>query len=170
MTTITLCLDKLALAQWIDYHITAVYPTTTFDDFPLEPGENYEIDIEYAEIVKAHMLHKCFPETNGGCKNDKDVCSKGFDKKIVTNETLFDPKGFPQYRRPTVKSLYVVPHNRELLKDWNAHANVEFAGSTYTVIYLYKYLFKGSKKVKLRFSNANDIRDDSEINLYLRGR
>jgi len=122
------------------------------------------------KVVKAHMLHKCFPETNGGCQNDKDVCSKGFDKNIVTNETLFDPKGFPQYRRPTVKSLYVVPHNRELLKDWNGHANVEFAGSTYTVIYLYKYLFKGSKKVKLRLSNANDIRDDDEINLYLRGR
>jgi len=162
--------NKPALAAWIDYHINAIYPSIATDAEPLEPGESYETDLEYAEMVKAHMLHKCFPEVNGGCLNDKNKCSKGFDSNIVTNITQFDPKGFPQYRRPTVKSLYVVPHNRELLKDWNGHANVEFAGSTYTVIYLYKYLFKGSKKVKLRLTNANDIRDDDEINLYLRGR
>jgi len=138
--------DKAALATWIDFHITAVYPTTPLDEENLEPREEYEHDLKYAELVKAHMIHKCFPETNGGSKNEKDICSKGFDKNIVTNVTLFDDKGFPQYNRPTVKSLYVVPHNKELLKDWNGHANVEFAGSTYTVIYLYKYLFKGSKK------------------------
>jgi len=116
------------------------------------------------------MIHKCFPECNGGCKNEKDICSKGYDSNIITNTTKFDEKGFPQYRRPTTKSLYVVPHNKQMLKDWNGHANVEFAGSTYTVIYLYKYLFKGSKKVKLRLTNANDISDRDEINLYLRGR
>jgi len=64
----------------------------------------------------------------------------------------------------------VVPHNRLLLKDWNGHANVEFAGSTYTVIYLYKYLFKGSSKVKLRLTNADDVNNNDEIKLYLRGR
>ena len=162
--------DKKGVASWIDYHITAVYPTTASDEKPLEPGELYEEDVTYAAIVKNHMLHKCFPESNGGCKNEKNVCSKGFDANIVADSTTFNDRGFPQYRRPTVKSLCVVPHNRELLKDWNGHANVEFAGSTYTVIYLYKYLFKGSKKVKMRLTNANDVRDDDEINLYLRGR
>jgi len=130
----------------------------------------FEPDLDYAEIVKNHMIHKCFSETNGGCKNDKNVCSKGYDKNIVNESTTFDEQGFPQYKRPSVKSLYVVPHNKELLKDWNGHANVEFAGSTYTVIYLYKYLFKGSKKVKLRLTNADDINNNDEINLYLRGR
>ena len=116
------------------------------------------------------MIRKCFPEANGGCKNDKNKCSKGFDNNTVTNKTFFDEKGFPQYKRPTIKSLYVVPHNKSLLQDWNGHANVEFAGSTYTVIYLYKYLFKGSNKTKLRLTNANDISNSDEINLYLRGR
>jgi len=162
--------DKPALAKWIDNHITAVYPTTIFDEEPLEADEVYEQDLEYAEMVKNHMLHKCFPEANGGCKNDKNICSKGFDRNVVSDETTFDQKGFPQYKRPTVKSLYVVSHNKQLLKDWNGHANVEYAGSTYTVIYLYKYLFKGSKSVKLRLTNADNVRDDDEINLYLRGR
>ena len=162
--------EKAALASWIDHHITATYPSTPSDEEPLEIGESYEEDLIYAAIVKSHMLHKCFPESNGGCKNEKNVCSKGFDSNIVANVTSFDERGFPQYRRPTVKSLYVVPHNRELLLDWNGHANVEFAGSTYTVIYLYKYLFKGSKKVKMQLTNADDVNNNDEINLYLRGR
>jgi len=162
--------DKAGLSEWIDYHITAAYPTTELDDEQLEANETFEKDLVYAKIVKSHMIHKCFPECNGGCKNDKNICSKGYDSNILTNTTKFDDKGFPQYKRPTIKSLYVVPHHRELLKDWNGHANVEYAGSTYTVIYLYKYLFKGSKKVKLRLTNADDVNDKDEIKLYLRGR
>ena len=162
--------DKRSLAKWIDTYITAVYPTTRFDDNAAEVGITIEEDLEYSEIVKTHMIHKCFAESNGGCLSENRTCSKGFDKNIVSNETTFDTKGFPQYRRTTTRSLCVVPHNKLLLKDWNGHANVEFAGSTYTVIYLYKYLFKGSNKVKLRLENADDVRDDDEISLYLRGR
>ena len=33
-----------------------------------------------------------------------------------------------------------------------------------------QYLFKGSKREKLRLTNADDIDDDDEINIYLRGR
>jgi len=158
------------LAEWIDYHITATYPATQDDEQPLEPDEKYEDDVEYAKVAKSHMIHKCFSESLGGCKDDKNICSKGFDTNFVNDKTTFDDKGFPQYRRPTIKSLNVVPHNKMLLKDWNGHANVEFAGSTYTVIYLYKYLFKGSSKVKLRLTNADDVSNNDEIKLYLRGR
>ena len=159
--------NKEELAKWIDSHITAKYPKTANDQDPLELDEEYEYDLEYSDIVKTHMLHKCISETNGGCLNEANVCAKGYNKNVVSVETTFDHKGFPQYKRPTIKSLNVVPHNRLLLKDWNGHANVEFAGSTYTVIYLYKYLFKGNKKVKMRLNN---VRKDDEISLYLRGR
>ncbi len=33
-----------------------------------------------------------------------------------------------------------------------------------------RYLYKGAKKAKLRLLNAEDIDDDDEINLYIRGR
>jgi len=38
------------------------------------------------------------------------------------------------------------------------------------VIYLYKYLFKGASKAKLRLTNADDVSDKDEITLYIRGR
>ena len=52
----------------------------------------------------------------------KTISSKGCDKHVVPNATSFDPKGFSKYKRQTIKSLQVVPHNRALFKDWNGHA------------------------------------------------
>ena len=71
-------------------------------------------------------------------------------------------RGFPQYSRPTAKSLFVVPHNR---------VSRFGIGSTYTVVmYSYKYLFKENNKVNMRFINQDNIRDEDKISLYLRGR
>ena len=54
-------------------------------------------------------------------------------------------------------SLYtnvaIVSHSHKLLLDWEGHANVEYAGSAFCVLYLYKYLYKGHKKVKVSVSN-----------------
>jgi len=77
--------------------------------------------------------------------------------------------GFPLYRRGE-NDHYIVPHNKKILLDWGGHANVEFAGGTYCVLYLYKYLFKGAKNVKMRLENADDVDDTDEIGLYIRGR
>ena len=42
--------------------------------------------------------------------------------------------------------------------------------SNYAVLYLYKYLFKGVKKVRVDFDIVNDLHEKDEINQYLRGR
>jgi len=115
------------------------------------------------------MMHKCSKEVNG-CLDENGVCKRGYQTTVVVPATFFDSKGFPIYRREKEEDLKVVPYNNEILLDWSGHANVEWCGSTYTCVYLYKYLFKGSKKEKFRLKNADDIDDRDEINLYLRGR
>ena len=101
---------------------------------------------------------------------------------------------FPIYGRCEDEDLNIVPYNIYILEDWQGHANVEWCGSSYTPVYLYKYIYKGeliylydiykgefinffihdissgAKKEKLRLTNAEDIADDDEINLYLRAR
>ena len=64
-----------------------------------------------------------------------------------------DERGFPHYKRNTEEDCKVVSHNVLILEDLNAHVNVEYTGSTYCVIYLYKYLFKGRKKVSENLIN-----------------
>jgi hypothetical protein len=61
--------------------------------------------------------------------------------------------------------------------DWGCgHINVEFSGQTYTVLYLYKYLFKGPSKVAVTLEQANqanpvlELHKHDEVGRYLRGR
>jgi hypothetical protein len=116
------------------------------------------------------MIHKCSTAING-CKNSTTCkCKRGYDDTLIQSETTFDDRGFPVYKRDYDCDLDVVPHNKFLLLDWNGHANVEYAGNSQCVLYLYKYLYKGAKKVKLRLTNAEEVSDNDEITLYLRGR
>lgn len=81
----------------------------------------------------------------------------------------FDANGYPKYARPRECDLTIVPHNRQILLEWDGHSNVEYTTTTYTMIYLYKYLFKGNKKSKVYFDRVAEEEED-EITAYLHGR
>ena len=104
------------------------------------------------------------------------VCKKGFMKNIVREKTSFSKEGFPLYRRRSVQDLDVVPYNRQIYLDWDGHCNIEFSGLTYTVLYLYKYLFKGPSKVDLSLlatpprPGVLPLHPKDEIGRYIRGR
>ena len=71
----------------------------------------------------------------------------------------------------TEEDLRVIPHNRELLLDWERPINVEYVGTNNSVLYLYKYLFKGNRKIKAIFQDISEnISKNDEIKLYIRGR
>ena len=125
--------DKVGIQQWIDG------PNGIAATIPAQPtAESTAEEVRYYRAVTQHMMHECREGENGCLKNGK--CGKYFTANIVTDETKFDDKGFPQYRRITPADLYVVPHNRKILLDWDGHANVEYAGSTRLILYLFKYL------------------------------
>lgn len=54
--------------------------------------------------------------------------------------------------------------------DWDGHANLEFAASSYVVFYLFDYICKGNRKVQLVLNNVSDLHEEDEINIFLRGR
>ena len=53
---------------------------------------------------------------------------------MTTIVTTLDENGYPVYRRRRAKDFMIVPHNRNILLDWDAHINVEFAGESFTVL------------------------------------
>jgi len=122
--------DKKGLSEWIDANISAEYPE-------INEGSTEE-SIKYSEMVQSYMIHKCSSGTVNSCLDSNGQCSKHYTKNKIQPVTTFDERGFPEYKRCHEKSLKVVPHNRKILEDWNGHANVEFAGSTFLVLYLYK--------------------------------
>lgn len=122
--------NKDALAAWIDENISAEFPT-------LSSSSSKEEELYY-NLVESYMIHMCTSGTPNSCLDDKGECAKHFTSNILQPKTTFNERGFPKYKRTLPKSLKVVPHQKNILLDWNGHANVEFAGSTFLVIYLYK--------------------------------
>ena len=137
--------EKEELALWIDENINATYPV-------IDTDSSDRLKCIHS-LIKTHMVHKCY-KGDSGCIDEKTgVCKRGFDTNIIQNCTTLDERGFPHYKRNTEEDCKVVSHNVLILEDLNAHVNVEYTGSTYCVIYLYKYLFKGRKKVSKNFKN-----------------
>lgn len=121
--------------DFMDKYISAKRPV--FDDDPNDPEH-----IRYCGLVDTHMTHKCCTNDVNGCLDKDGICKKKFSPLTVAN-TCLDEKSYPIYARPDQKDCYIVPHCREMLLDCDCHVNTEFCASSYTLIYLYKYLFKG---------------------------
>ena len=90
----------------------------------------------------------------------------------MLQRSILNAKGYPKYRRRSSLDFMTVPHNRQILLDWGGHACLEFSGSTYCVLYLYDYLYKGSKKVQVNFNvpTVNCLHPKDEQGQYIRGR
>lgn len=76
--------------------------------------------------------------------------------------------GYPAYRRPDdnrsinirqreVGNEFVVPFNPYLLAKYESHINVEVCATIKSVMYLYKYVYKGHDASTL------DLRDTDEV-------
>ncbi|XP_022042431.1 uncharacterized protein LOC110945101 [Helianthus annuus] len=85
-------------------------------------------------------------------------CKKNFPKDYEP-VTRFDDNGYARYkRRQSTHSVqkngisldngYVVPYNRSLLLHFHAHINVEYCGWSMLIKYLFKYISKGTDRVK----------------------
>jgi ATP-dependent DNA helicase PIF1 len=120
-------------------------------------------------MVKDFMIHSCSSAVNG-CKNKDGRCKRGYQDTTCNLADSFDAKGYPVYHGSESSDLRVVPYNPDVLLDWAGHINFEFCAKTYTVLYLYNYLFKGNTKVHFKLNNTDGINDQDEISLYLRGR
>ena len=139
-------------------------------EMPVDNPNSTEEDRLYAQYVSDFMVHKCSTGAVNSCCDEDGNCSKGYSSDYSEPFTHFDEKGYPIYARPLHKDRMVVPHNREILLDWEGHINVEYCASTYAIIYLFKYLMKGNKKVVMFLNNLDDVDEDDEIKIHLRGR
>jgi len=111
-------------------------------------------------LVQEFMMHGPCGTLDPNCpcmKNGK--CSKRFPKSFQ-DKTTFDADGFPIYRRRDagvkarksgvdLDNRWVVPHNLQVLKKFQAHINVEACNQSYLIKYLFKYCNKGADASRL---------------------
>ncbi|XP_026451074.1 uncharacterized protein LOC113351273 [Papaver somniferum] len=146
-----------------------------------------EKDPDGYQAVVNYMLHgPCGVLKEGSpCMKDK-MCSKQYPKEF-SRDTNVDKYGYPVYRRrdngrTVVKddieldNTWVVPHNRDLIVQFDAHINVEVCNSRGALLkYLFKYINKGKDRVTVVIEKDPERSEDSgeeevlidEINNYL---
>jgi hypothetical protein len=129
-------------------------------------------------MAAEHIVHgpcgKYNPKTS--CmKNGR--CSKNYLKEFHEKTTV-DENGFAIYkrlknRRFVIKAgikldnSWIVPHNLELLKKYDAHINTEWCNKSIFIKYLFKYVTKGpdcSKAYLQKIRNGEDTPIEAETN------
>ena len=63
-----------------------------------------------------------------------------------------DDRGYVHYRRSSDEDRMVMPHNHHLLLLVESHFNVEVSCTVNLIMYLYKYIFKGSDRARAYLS------------------
>ena len=140
-------------------------------------------------LVQEFMIHgPCGASNpNSPCMTD-GKCSKRYPKDFQS-ETTFDQDGYPIYRRRNngakvwkhniqLDNRWIVPHNLDVLKKYQAHINVEECNQSYLVKYLFKYCNKGFDCAKVAFKKSSPYSDQhtgnsegiDEIAEYIRSR
>ena len=114
--------------------------------------------------------------------HEKGRCSKFYPKEFQ-DETNFTDNGFTQYRQRdtniyirrdncNLDNRWVVPHNLQLLKKYQAHINVEYVNKSKMLKYLCKYVNKGQDRAKaifeyLKTNEDEQTKDIDEIKEHL---
>ena len=141
-------------------------------------------------LVQEFMMHGPCGDLDPKCPCMKDgKCSKRFPKTFQEH-TTFDSDGFPIYRRRDtgvkarkggvdLDNRWVVPHNLQILKKFQAHINVEACNQSYLIKYLFKYCNKGAVAARLGVAadtsvpmdtNAGSSEGVDEIAEYIKSR
>lgn len=131
-----------------------------------DPDQPHNQEIE--KLVQSHMIHRCQSLCRQSSMDSADRCSRHFPFPI-TSTTYIDDRGYCAYKRRTSEDRYVVPYNPKLLLMFQCHVNVELAHTVNIIAYLYKYLYKGPDRAKLRVLDETDNSVD-EISDYINAR
>jgi hypothetical protein len=124
------------------------------------------------EMVRMNNTHRCATAINGCKKDANDLCKRGYICSKMISETYVNQvTNRIVYQRRMECNLKIVPYNLQMIMDWDSHINVEYNGSAYCALYLYKYCYKGAAR-KERIDLGSEQEHDSldEIKLFIYGR
>jgi hypothetical protein len=65
----------------------------------------------------------------------------------------------------------IVPYNLQMIMDWDTHLNMEYSGSAYCALFLYKYCYKGAARkrhIDLGYEQEHDSLDEIKMFIYSR--
>jgi len=170
--------NQEGLFDFVNKHFIAEMPRFAGEaDQNIFPANNEIFDNTYQEkareLVRMHNIHHCAVAINGCKKECTDKCRRGYDRhEAIPQSYVHEHKSRIIYRRRNVDTdLHVVPYNLPMMMDWSSHLNVEFSGSVFSALYVYKYCFKNpSKKEQIVLSTEQEHDSQDEVKMFIYGR
>jgi hypothetical protein len=170
--------NRANLIEFVNKHFIAEMPRFEGEDYQ----NIYSLDgvPEYTdlfkrtaiEMVRMNNTHKCATAINGCKREADDRCRRGYGcSDVILDTYVNETTNRIVYRRRMECDLMIVPYNLQMMMDWDSHINVEYSGSAYCALYLYKYCYKGAsrkERIDLSFEEEQDSLD--EIKLFIYGR
>jgi hypothetical protein len=124
------------------------------------------------EMVHMNNTHRCATAINGCKKDTNDLCKCGYScSKMISEIYVNQVTNRIVYQHRMECNLKIVPYNLQMIMDWDSHINVEYSGSAYCALYLYKCCYKGAARkecIDLGSEQEHDSLD--EIKLFMYGR
>jgi hypothetical protein len=122
--------------------------------------------------VHIYNTPKCATVINGCKKDEDDTCKRVFSRTEIISETYVNEvTNRIVYQRRMKCDLKIVPYNLQMIMDWDSHLNVEYSGSAYCALYMYKYCYKSAaRKVCIDLGSEKEQDSLDEIKLFIYGR
>ncbi|CAN6562094.1 unnamed protein product [Malus baccata var. baccata] len=152
---------------WVNKHYKCHSPYDV-DSIILAEIPDADVDKVGYDAVSQYMIHgPCGLANRFSPCMKENKCSKKFPKPF-TSETTFSDDGFVAYKRRDKENLFVlkngikldnafvVPYNRELLLNYQAHINVESCCQSTLIKYLFKYITKGVDRARAVFEDEKE--------------
>jgi hypothetical protein len=123
-------------------------------------------------MVWMNNTHRCTTAINGCKKDANDLCKCGCSCSKMISETYVNQvTNRIVYQHRIECDLKIVLFNLQMIMDWDSHINVEYSGSTYCALYLYKYCYKGAaRKERIDLGSEQEHNSLDEINLLIYSR
>ncbi len=123
-------------------------------------------------MVCMNNTHRCATAINRCKKDTNDLCKCGYICSEIISETYMNQvTNRIVYQRRMECDLKNVPYNVQMIMDWDSHTNVEYSGSVYYALYLYKYYYKGAaRKENIDLGSEQEHNSLDEMKLFIYGR
>ncbi len=90
-------------------------------------------------MVCMNNTHRCATAIHGCKKDATNLCKCGYSCREMISETYVNQvTNRIVYQHRIESNLKIVPYNLQMIMDWDSHINVEYSGSAYCALYLYK--------------------------------
>jgi hypothetical protein len=136
------------------------------------PAYTEQYKQKVVEMVHMNNTHRCATAINGCKKDANDLCKHGYSCSEMISETYVNQvTNRIVYLHRMECNFKIVPYNLQMIMDWDSHINVEYNGSAYCSLYLYKYCYNGAarkERIDLGSEQEHDSLDEIKLFIYRR--